>query len=188
MPIEKIFSDLSTHMIQGMMTHEQLMNSYRFLGLQGYAACHEFHYLSETKGYVTLCRYKAEHFSSIVKSGRPSDPAIIPDSWYGKRREEVNPKTRREAMEAALSEWIRWEESTLSLYSSVYKDLLDLGLIDFAEFVKSYIVDVSDELVYARNEFLQKSAMDFDIVSVLEEQDKVERSFKKKIRRLYGNY
>ena len=49
--------------------------------------------------------------------------------------------------------------------------------------MKEYILDVEEELVYAKSERLAKSSMDFDIVSILEEQEQYERSFKKKIRK-----
>ena len=54
MSIDEIFSKMSEHMVKGMMVHEQLMNSYLYLGLKGYAACHEYHYLEETKGVLPL--------------------------------------------------------------------------------------------------------------------------------------
>ena len=63
MELYDIFSAIASHMIKGMMVHEQLMNSYQFLGLAGYATCHEYHYISESKGYADLCKYAIEHFS-----------------------------------------------------------------------------------------------------------------------------
>ena len=86
-------------------------------------------------------------------------------------------------MRAALDEWVTWEQETKLLYEDVYAELLSKNEIPFAEFVKSYILDVEEEIVYAKNERLAKASMDFDIVSILEEQDEYERSFKHKIRK-----
>ena len=185
MSIDEIFSKMASHMIEGMMVHEQLMNAYLFLNLSGYAACHEHHYLSETKGYIRLCHYKAEHLNSLIQSTFTSKntPDIIPSSWFTSSREQVNASTRKQAMETALDTWINWEEETKTLYEGFYTELLNTDHVAEAEFVKGYILDVEDEIVYARNEKILKTAMAFDIVSILEEQNKVMKFFKDKIKK-----
>ena len=185
MSIVDTFSQMSSHMIEGMMVHEQLMNSYLFLGLKGYATCHEYHYLSETDGYIRLCKYAADHLDILLPdTGRPSDPEILPKSWKGSSRSSIVANMRREAMEAALKEWLKWETDTVALYSKFYRELLDENQIPASEFVKSYILDAESEIVYARNELLHKHSMNFDIVPILEEQSEFEKVFRKKIRKL----
>lgn len=182
MTIDEIFSVMASHMIQGIMTHEQLMNSYAFLGLEGYAKCHEYHYISETRSYIKFCRYKNRHFSSLISPGSLITPEVIPKSWYGKVRESVDDKTRAEAIIAALNEWINWEESTVSLYKKCYSEAFTLGDIPTAKFIESYILDAEEELSFARNEMLLKSSMKFDIVSILEEQHTWKKKYKKKLK------
>lgn len=186
MTVEENFSRLASHMVQGMMVHEQLMNSYLFLGLKGYAACHEYHYLSETKGYVKLCKFKMDRYGTICKANVVSDPKVIPDTWYDSVRESVSFEIRKQAMSAAIDEWIQWETETVNLYNEVYKDLFSAGEIIAAEFVKEYSIDAEKELVYAKNEQLEKYSMSFDIVSILEEQKEMKHSFKKRMRHLKG--
>lgn len=182
MTIDEIFSKLSSHMIQGMMTHEQLMNCYEFLGLSGYAACHEYHYLSETKGYIKLCRYKVKHFGTLIQNKKVTDPEIIPTSWLEASRDLTDFQTRKKAMSAAIDTWIDWEEQTKRLYNDCYKAFYELNEMAAADLVLSYINSVEEEIVFAKEERLKKIAMDFDIVSILEEQDSWEKKFKKKIK------
>lgn len=182
MTIDEIFSKLSSHMIQGMMTHEQLMNSYEFLGLPGYAACHEYHYLSETKGYIRLTQYKIKHFGTLIQNERVTDPEIIPATWIQGVREAVDPATRKKALSAAIDTWIDWEEETKALYNQCYLELMNHSDMAAADFILSYINDVEKEIVFAKEERLKKTAMDFDIVSILEEQDSWEKKFRKKIK------
>ena len=174
---------MSTHMIQGTMIHEQLMNCYLFLGLDGYAACHKYHYLSESKGRIKLCKYAAKRYSSVIKSGQVSDPEIIPSSWFTTFRENVNAQTRKEAMKAALNEWLKWEEETKKLYEECYSELLAKQDIAFSEFLVSYINDVDEELIFIKEELLHKTAMDFDIVSILEEQSSYKKKFKNLLKK-----
>lgn len=41
MTVEEIFTELSAHMIQGLMFHDQINSYYLFLGLNKYACDHE---------------------------------------------------------------------------------------------------------------------------------------------------
>ena len=184
MTIDEIFSKLSSHMIQGMMTHEQLMNCYEFLGLSGYSACHEYHYLSETKGYIRLTQYKIKHYGTLIQNERVTDPEIIPATWIKGIREAVDPATRKEALSAAIDTWIDWEEQTKALYNECYAELMRLGDMAAADFILSYINDVEEEIVFAKEERIKKNAINFDIVSIVEEQDSWIKTFRKKIRKL----
>ena len=185
MSIESIFTDLSVHMLKGVMIHEQLMNCYLYLGLEGYAACHEYHYISETNDRNKLLAYSLKHYSKLVKGSGFETPEVIPESWYSSLREELDHGTRVKAIAAAYDEWINWEESAKSLYEKAYKELLDYGNIAFAEFIKEYIIHVEEEIVYARNERLKKMAIDYDMVSIMEEQEEFKKKYKKKLRKIW---
>lgn len=184
MSVVENFARMASHMVEGMMVHEQLMNAYLFIGLKGYAACHKYHYLEETKGYISLCEYSVEHFDRMITANiDPKNlPEIIPNSWKQNNKYNIDAKTRLQAVEAALEEWIDWEEKTKAFYESIFDETIKED-VAASELVKSYILDVEEEIVYAKNELLAKRAMEFDMPSILEEQEKYERSFKKKIRK-----
>ena len=184
MTVVENLSRMASHMISGMMVHEQLMNAYLFIGLKGYAACHEYHYLEETKSYISICKYSIEHFDEIVSAPlNPNDiPTIIPTSWAGFNKFHIDVKTKSQVSESALKEWIEWEEKTKALYESIYDEVVKED-IPASEFIKGYILDVESEITYAKNELLDKRSRSFDMVSILEEQKEYERSFKKKIRK-----
>lgn len=187
MTMVEIFSRIGTQMVKGMMVHEQLMKAYLFLGLNGNAACHEYHHLSETKAYISICKYANDHFDMILKSDDKFQgiPDIIPQSWYVNTRDKVDTNTRTQAMEEALITWIEWEESTKKVYENLYLDLEKLD-VPAAEYVKSLVLDVEEEIVYARKELLVKRSMAFDIVSIMEEQEEMERTFRKKIKKAFN--
>lgn len=183
MTVNEIFSELSTHMIQGMMVHEQLMNSYRFLGLSGYSKCHEYHYLEETKGHIRLLKFATNRYDFLVPPGRPKDPELIPEKWLMTRRQHIPIQEKVEAIRASFNEWIRWESETLHLYKDAYQDFFSANELDAANFINEYITDVSRELIYAKNELLAKESMNYDMPSILEEQKDYESYFSKKIRK-----
>lgn len=185
MELYDIFSAIASHMIKGMMVHEQLMNSYQFLGLAGYATCHEYHYISESKGYADLCKYAIEHFSFICTASKVDDPGIIPNSWRESVRESVTKEVRSKALRSALQEWINWEMETVKLYSGFYTKLISMEEIPAADFVEHYILDAEKEATFAKDELNKKMAIDFDIVSIMEEQEEFESIYKKKLRKVY---
>ena len=97
---------------------------------------------------------------------------------------DVVPKIRRESMENGFAEWVKWEEETRKLYENLYKEAIDSSFIALSEFIKGYILDVEEEIVYAKHELIAKRAMNFDIISILEEQSDLEKQFRKKIKKI----
>lgn len=184
MSITDVFTKMSARVIEGTMFHESLAKVYLFLNLSGYAACHEYHYLSESASYMKLCRYIANHLNTIVSPIPRTDDAIIPKSWNMVSRSDISPQIRKEAIVSSFHEWLKWEQGTKALYEKLYKDAYELGDIAGCKFIETYILDVDSEIVYVRNELISKQAMDFDIVSIFEEQRELKKFFTKKIRKV----
>lgn len=184
MSVLDIFTEMSAHIIEGTMLHESLMKAYLFLSLFGYATCHEYHYLSETRGHIRLCKYVSRYLGSLVSPVPNVENDIVPNSWIMSRQTDISPQVRKEALVSSFHEWLNWEENTVALYERLYKETVELGDVTSSEFIKSYILDAKSEVVYARNELISKKAMDFDIVSILEEQKFLEVKFRKRIRKI----
>ena len=81
MPVEEIFKEVSKHMIEGLMFHEQLSEYYLFLGLDGYSKCHDYHYLCESKAFSKLNKMFVTLFNKLL-------PALIVSALLGNRRHE----------------------------------------------------------------------------------------------------
>ena len=186
MKVHDILDELATHMIHGMMVHEQLMNCYRFLSLPGYARLHEYRYKDETEGYIRFTEFVTNHFDTLVKPNKVEDPGIVPVAWYSIIRPEVSFDIRRESVSTGLSEWIDWEKDTLHLYEDACQELFKLGDMVAYNFVNKYVDDTFKELIYAKNEQLSKKSMNYDMTSIIEEQDTYDKFYKKKLRKLKG--
>ena len=184
MSIFDIFTEMSAHMLEGIMFHESLMKAYLFLNLPGYAACHEYHYLSETAGHIRLNKYVSDHLNSLIMPIPDSSKQVIPPSWKGSNRSDISSQVRETAIRSAFHEWLTWEEDTVKLYERLYREAVDIDEIPASEFIKQYILDAEDEIVYARNDLLSKEAIGFDIVSIFEEQKSLEGKFRKRIRKI----
>ena len=182
MAIEDIYSELAAHMIKGMMFHEQLANYYDFLGLNGAKRCHEYHYLAESCGYRKLCRYFINHHNKLIPTREVEDPEVIPDSWYRYTRQDVDANTKKNAVKNGLSRWVEWERETKQLYEKAFNDLLELGEVASAMFIKCFIKDVDHELKVAERCEIEKSATGYDMNEIIMEQHSKHEKYKEKIK------
>ena len=171
MNTEEIFKELAGHMIQGMMFHDEMANYYEFLGLTGYARCHEYHFIDETCSYRKLCKYYISHENRLVPYVEVEDPEAIPESWYKYSRQEVDASTKKNAVKSGLEKWVAWEKETKELYEKMYKELVSVDAIADAKFVAKLIHDVDCELAKAEKYHLAKSAIGYDMIEVVNEQD-----------------
>lgn len=80
MTVEEIFSDLTAHMVKGLMVHDQMMHYYLFLDLKGYAKCHEYHYYCENKNYDKTIWHYSKYHKKLIKSQKINNPDLIPQS------------------------------------------------------------------------------------------------------------
>ena len=183
MTVEEIFKTLSSHMVKGIMTHEELANYYDFLGLKGYKRCHEYHAMSEMCGYRKLCRYYINHYSKLIPDVKIEQPSVIPETWYSHIREDVDMGTKKTAVKNGLTMWSDWEEETKDLYQKMYKELLDAGEVAGANFVMGFVEAVDCELKQVDRYMLNKMATGFDMIDIIEEQSKKHKKYKNKMEK-----
>lgn len=185
MTVEEIFAKISTHMLDGIMVHEQLANYYDFLGLCGYKKCHEYHFYSESVSYRNICSYYISTFNKLISEQIPNTASIIPQSWYRHNRFDVDINTKRNAIQSGLNKWISWERETKTLYQSMYRELMVIGEIDAANMVSKLVDDVSSELKSAEQYLLNKELVGYNMSDILYEQDCEKDMYSKKICKLF---
>lgn len=169
---EEIFSTILNHMVKGLMVHDQLANYYDFLGMEEYQRSHEKHYLKENKSYRKLYHYYIIRYNKLIPEFRFENPNVIPASWINYSRQDVDTKTRQQAIEEGLSKWIKWEKKTFSLYQSMYQELMALGDVAGAAEVLKLVKDVEKELQQAEQYQLYKKAMNYDMPTIVQEQQR----------------
>lgn len=181
MTVDEIFTELASHMIKGMMIHEQLANYYDFLGLEGYRMCHEYHFKHETCNYRKLCHYYITHYNKLISDERIEDPKVVPDSWYKYSRSDVDMATKKTSVKTGLTKWVTWESETKKLYEKAYKDLMELGEVAGALYIQEFVCDVDHELKKAKQYWLDKEAVSYDMEVIMSEQKSKHKKYKEKI-------
>ena len=164
------------------MYHDDFAKAYDFLGLRGYAICHDYHHLEETKSYRHLSHYYASHYHKLLKTENLTQPKIIPEMWHKYTTMDVDTNTKRNSIKDLMTKWVEWERSTKKLYQEMRHELTEIGELAAAQYVDTLILDVSKELRHAERKLIMLETISYDLVSIAEEQDELYKKYKNKIR------
>ena len=185
MAVDEIFSKVCAHMRKGLMLHDQIATAFSFLNLYGYQKCHEYHFYEENMNYRCLQDFYLDNYHKLIPEQEMKFTNLIPQSWYKYARENVDTNTKRGAVKDLFKQWVEWEKETKTELQSYYKQLLDLGEICAAENILYFLKDVSEELRIAQEKYISLDNINYDIVSIIEEQNHYFSTFSKKIKKLY---
>mgnify|MGYP007101834086 FL=1 len=182
MTVEEIFRDLSSHIIKGVMLHEQMADYYDFLNLHGYKRCHEYHMHCEMKSLRRLHRYFINHFNRLIEENTFDNPDAVPSSWYRYTRQDVDANTKRNAVKSGIEKWVAWEDETKKLYQKMYTELMTIGEVAAAKKVACLVHDVDCELKWAQRKHIDLMTVDYSISYIIGEQNYLHDWYKNKMR------
>ena len=182
MTVDEIFSELSAHMIKGLMIHDQMADYYDFLSLCGYKRAHEYHYKKEMCTYRKLHRYYINHFGKLIDEKRIDNPETIPSSWYRYTRNEVDANTKRTAVKNGIEKWVAWEKETKALYQMAYRELMQAKEEAAAIFLQECIKAVDCELKYAERKAIELNTVDYSLAYIISEQKHIHDKYKGKMK------
>jgi hypothetical protein len=120
----------------------------------------------------------------LIPKGMPKDPAVIPASWKGVKRENVDISTKRNAVKTAVEKYVSWETETKNLYSQLYKELENNQEINACIELEKLIKEVTMELKTASRKHIELKSIDYDIIYISQEQQKIHDCYKSKMERL----
>lgn len=172
MTVEEIFSQLSVHMIKGLMVHEQLANYYDFLGLEVFRLEHEHQYVEESASYRRLNHFYISHYNKLIGESKIENPNVIPESWYKYSRFDVDTTTKKNGIENGYKVWKDWETETRKKYENLCYELFKMEEISASLFLHELINDVEEELQRIDKELLELKATSFDLTYVMELKEK----------------
>lgn len=184
MTVEEIFSQISNHMVQGIMFHAQMSDYYNFIGLKGFAKCHEYHFVCENYGFRKLSHYYLNNYDKIIQDLPTENPKTIPSSWYKYTKRDVDASTRKSAVQTGVESWVNWEQKTKNFYEKMYKELVALGETSSAAEIEKYISDVNEELIKAKQKHIELRSIDYDIITIMSMQDEKYKKYKSKIKEI----
>lgn len=180
MTVAEIFAKINAHMITGIMLHDQMAEYYDFLDLHGFKRCHEYHALSEFAERRGLMRYYINHYNALLPETEVTDPDVIPASWRGYKRTDVDPATKKRAIRDGFARWRMWEADTKKLYQESYSELCEIGEIAAACKVKQLVEAVDMELKAVDRKMIELYSIDYDLSAVYLCQDETHEKYAEK--------
>lgn len=178
MTVEEIFSKLASHMVEGIMIHDDMANAYDFLGLCGFAKRHDYHHLEETKNYRCLSHYFSIHYHKLLKLEQLDQPKIIPETWHKYSTPDVDTNTKRNAVKDLMNKWVTWERDTKKLYQEMRQELCAIGEVASALKIDCFICDVDEELVWAEKKWMKLETLGYDIGTILKWSSEMYKKYK----------
>ena len=179
-----IFNDIYRHQIEGVMFHEKVAMMYDFMGLKGYKRVHEYHTMDEFINARSTQRYAVNHLDKMIDAESINSPLVIPMNWRTAGRFDVGENDRKTMVAKLFEKWRAWETDTKKFYEDRFKALTDMGEIACANKVNMLIKDVDTELKRLEREYLDLKAVGFDMVHIMERQDKLHDEYAEKMREI----
>ena len=180
MKIKEIYEQIIEHQIEGIMFHEQASKMLDFLGFKGLKRWQEYRYLAESAEMRSINRYVINHHNIMVQEGKPEDPELIPMSWYGYTRSEVDNRTKQAALKDFFTRLREWETETKNLYCDMYKEACSINDIADAIKIKDLIKGVDYELKCVERKYIEYKTVDFDLSYIMYQQCEMHDKYKKK--------
>ena len=180
MAASDVFSRINSHMVEGMMLHNQMADYYDFLGLMGFKRLHEYRFLCEATQMRGVSRYYINHYNKLLPPTDVLEPEIVPAGWGKYTRMDVEPSTKRNAIRTCMDKWRKWEFDTKKLYQESYSDLCDIGEVAAACKVKELVADADMELKCADRLCIKLQSVDYDLCTIFLMQDEMPGQYKEK--------
>ena len=182
MATTEVLGQVASRMLKGIMIHSQLADYYGFLGLKGYQRCHTYRYFDESKSYRNISDYCLSHCNKIITEPSFDNPKIIPADWGQYYRQQVTPEIRKNSIKIGFDKWVDWEVETKKTYEQYYMSLLNSNEIATAIEIQKLIEDVTYELTIAVQDKLELEAIDYDITTIIQEQDSIYKKYNKMLK------
>ena len=180
----KIFTEVSRLLIENIMRYEQFADVMDFLGFRGFKRKGEYHYLKENAELRGIHRYAINHFNKMIFDKEIPSPRIIPASWEGATRHQVDDSVRKKYVKQFFYDWKDWEISSREKYSNWYKQLVNEGHIDAACKIMCLLKDNEKEIKCLERHIIEYEAVGWDMSYLMIKQDEIHECYEEKTKHI----
>lgn len=173
-----IYGAINSRQVLALMFHNESADLYGFMGLEGFKCMHEYQYLSESAEHREIKSYYLSKHDKILPEGEGLKPIeVVPDDWLQYTRMDVTPNVRKQHIERAMNQYLKWESDTLEMYNECARYLMEWGkAADFFK-MKHLIHDVSKELSCLKSLYLKIKASDYSLEYIVSIQDELAEKY-----------
>jgi hypothetical protein len=185
--VSEIFERVHNHQCDGVCTHDDLVEYFGFLSLNGFREMQMYQLFSENAEKKHIQDYYMKHYNQFIKQKEESESdfdSVIPTDWLSHTRFDVDKSTKARGVKNAFELWKEWETESKAVYQKAYSDLTEIGEIAAAEKIKELVTGVDDELAMIDTYILSMRSIDYDMVEIYDMQDTIERYYRKKLKKI----
>lgn len=147
------------------------------------SATHNEHY-EESIGKRKLHKKVLDIHNKLIPIKGHEKPEVIPKEWYSHTRMDIDDSVLTKFVRSAMKQYKEWEEETKKFYEAVCCVFYEKGwLIDY-NLMMCYLEDVQYELkkIYRMCEELNGTG--YDVLYIVEIQNKIHEEYKEKMKKL----
>lgn len=183
MSVKEIFSNLSAHMLKGIMFHNDMADYFNFMGYKGFKRMQEYAFICENLEYRRLNRYAINHLGALIPKTNTSAETHIPSALYTMSRENMDSNAHKNALEIIFDAWCSWEYETKKYYERLYNELFELNEIACCEYLMCLIDKVDKEQKIVDDLRVKLKSVDYNLECVLSMQEHLHKKYKKKMKK-----
>lgn len=168
-----VYGIINARQVTALMFHSEMADMFGFLGLEGFKCMHEYQFLEESAAHRATKSYYLSHHDKILSDDEVRGIDVVPDEWLRYTRMDVTASIRRQSVEKAMAEYLRWESDTKEIYSHCAEYLLNWHKMSDFKRVLHMVKEVSKELKCLKKIYLKLKASDFSLDYIVELQDEL---------------
>ena len=183
----EIMQKFNNFLCVGLEFHDQSNDLFNFLSLSGFAAWHEWAYITE-RLYQKKIKKLITTTYNIVTKNEPSNGINLLSMVKGKTRKQLTPEDRYKIIKTAFMEYEKFERDNLIEYENMAKQLSDNVDIALYSYVLEKVRDVESELAFLSDFILAHETMSWDFPQIVGSQDTLRERYLYLLRELYKNF
>jgi len=181
--LEKLNNMLNT----GLCFHDESNDLFNYLSLEGFAAWHEWQYITERLYQKKIKKLITSTYNIISKNSPQNDFNIL-SLIKNKNRKQLKPDDRYNIIKMSFIEYEKFERNNLMEYENMAKELSNNSDISLYAYVLEKIKDVENELAFLNDFILSHETMDWDFPQIISEQDTLKERYNYLLRKFYKSF
>lgn len=169
----EVYGVINARQVTALMFHSEMADMFGFLGLEGFKCMHEYQFLAESAEHRATKSYYLSHHDKILSDDEVKGIDVVPDEWLRYTRMDVTASVRRQSVEKAMEEYLKWESDTKEIYSACAEYFLNWHKMADFKRVMGLVKDVAQELKCLKEIYLKLRASDYSLDYIVTLQDEL---------------
>lgn len=181
----EILSKIGEDITESMMRHMQFADIMDFMGCRGFKRMGEYMFYKDAIELRKLHRYAINHCNKVIVEKDVPVPDVIPTSWEGAVRQQVDENTRQKQIRKVFMESLDYEKALREKYNAYYQKMIESGYIHAADKVMHLIDENEMAIKHLERMVLEYGAVDWNMLYIMQQQKKMHDHYKDKTEELF---